>query len=1250
MPDVPEPKNHPHPGAHASDMAVGALKRHGGPAAAYAELAITTNFTFLTGASHPEEVVEQAADLGHRAVAVADTNTLAGIVRAHIAAERVGIPLVVGCRLALRWRCGPGPDAGTDLEVLVYPVDRAAYGRLCRLLTLGKRRAPKGTCDLNVHDLIEHAEGLLAVVVPPAMLDEDFIDLLAGLGTVFDDDRLSLGAARLYGSDDAPYLDQLTTLGAHVGVPLVAMNAVHYHRPQRRPLQDVLTCIRLGCTLDEAGLDLFANAERHLKPPEEMARLFADCPGALARGVAIAERAAGFNLDQLRYAYPHEVCPPGVTPIRHLIDLTWQGAAGRYPGGVPAKVQRQLEHEFGLIDELQYAPYFLTVHDLVAFARARGILCQGRGAAANSAVCYCLGVTSVDPDRIDVLFERFVSRQRNEPPDIDIDFEHERREEVIQYIYRKYGRDRAALTAEVITYRRRSAVRDVGKALGLSLDCVDRLARDVDWWDEGGFNPQRLRELGLNPADPTVRRLGHLVGQILGFPRHLSQHVGGFVITRMPLCELVPIENAAMPDRTVIEWDKDDIDALGILKVDVLGLGMLTCIRKVLEMVEGEGEATERRSDEATKGGEGEGTGTERDEGLLHHEGDWNGKGQDISRSDCVAEGDGPGTGDVSLHGANAGLGAIWPDAPDAPGGGVDSVQHRRRACPPEPGRLPQAPSDSESFTGGAVHPVRTGGPPHHAHAQPDHDGPAGRGRSHPPGPDPQPGAEDGIGNDLPPPSSLRRFVASSLSLSSIPPEDPAVYDMICRADTLGVFQIESRAQMSMLPRLRPRCFYDLVIEVAIVRPGPIQGNMVHPYLRRRNGEETVTYPSEAVRHVLAKTLGVPLFQEQAMQLAIVAAGFSPEEADQLRRAIAAWKSRKSAVMDFGQRLIDGMLARGYPRDFAERCFEQIKGFSEYGFPESHAASFALLVYVSAWLKCHHPAAFATGLLNSQPMGFYAPAQIVRDAREHGVEVRSIDVNHSGWDCVMERGSDRGEVAVRLGMRLVKGMRRVEAEAIAAAVARAGSFGSVAALWRASGVRVAALRRLAAADAFGSMGLGRQAALWQVRALHDEDLPMFEPSTNDDTEGAEALPEVTELQMVARDYTTLGLSLRKHPLAFIRDGLATRGAITAADLKDEGHWPHGTAVAVAGVVLVRQRPSTASGIVFMTLEDETGVSNLIVRPHIFKRDRSAARHGVVLLVNGRIERSGEVVHVVAQRIEDIGHEITRLTAPSRDFH
>ncbi|MFQ5955715.1 MAG: error-prone DNA polymerase, partial [Kiloniellales bacterium] len=773
----------------------------------YAELQVTSNFSFLTGASHPEELVERAAALGHRAVAIADLNSLAGVVRAHKAAREAGIQLLVGARLA--------PVDGPEL--LCFPTDRAAYGRLARLLTLGKRRAPKGACRLGLDDLYAHGEGQVLVALPPAAPDATLAARLEAMQRRFSG-ALYLAANHLYRGDDKARIARLADLAEHCRTPLVATNDVHAHDPARRPLMDVLTCIREHCTIDQAGRRLSANAERNLKSGDEMARLFRRWPEAVRRTVAVAER-CGFGLDELSTGYPDEVTGDGRGPDKVLADLTWQGAAWRYPGGVPARVEALIRHELTLIAELGYAPYFLTVHDLVRFARARGILCQGRGSAANSAVCYCLGITAVDPSRVDLLFERFVSAERGEPPDIDVDFEHERREEVIQYIYRKYGREHAGLAATVICYRTRSAVREVAKAMGLTGDVVDALARQVWGWSSDAVRDADVRALGLDPAD---RRLGlalKLSRQLTGFPRHLSQHVGGFVITREPLCEVVPIENAAMPERTVIEWNKDDLDALGILKVDVLGLGMLTCLSKGFRLLE-------------------------------------------------------------------------------------DTYGRR-------------------------------------------------------------------------------------LDLATVPAEDKAVYDMLCQADTIGVFQVESRAQMSFLPRMKPRSFYDLVIQVAIVRPGPIQGDMVHPYLRRRNGEEPVDYPSEELRRVLEKTLGVPLFQEQAMKLAIVAAGFTPAEADRLRRAMATFR-RVGTIGSFRDKFIQGMVGRGYDRGFAERCFRQIEGFGEYGFPESHAASFALLVYVSAWLKRHYPAAFAAALLNSQPMGFYAPAQIVRDARDHGVEVRPV--------------------------------------------------------------------------------------------------------------------------------------------------------------------------------------------------------------------------------------------------------------------
>jgi error-prone DNA polymerase len=1080
MPEQPEPRFRPirqHDDNHYAHC-------EGGPA--YAELLCTSNFTFQQGGSHPEELVQQAAQLGYRAIAITDMNSLAGIVRAHSAAKDTGIQLIIAARLELTL----DEDGGNDrtLDVAVYPTGLASYGRLCRLLTLGKRRAAKGECHLALHDLLDYHDGLLAVVTPPAVLDDGFADAVQGLRQTFDRDRLSVAAVVRYHQSDRERLTQIASLCKHVNVPMVATGDVLYHTPGRQPLKDILTCIRKGCTIEQAGLRLEPNAERHLKPPSELIRLFAAHPQAITRSVDIAKRCEGFSLDQLKYQYPHEVVPTDRSPMDHLHQLTWDGAAWRYPDGVPEKVCHQLDHELTLINQLGYPHYFLTVHDLMQFAMRRGILCQGRGAAANSAVCYCLGITAVDPGRIDVLFERFVSKERGEPPDIDVDFEHERREEVIQYLYAKYGRDRAALTAEVITYRAKSAVRDVGKALGLSLDAIDRLSKHVEFHSRQRINAEAFRPCGFDPSDTTMQRLAQLASELLGFPRHLSQHVGGFVLTDHPLSELVPIENAAMDERTVIEWDKNDIEVLGFLKVDVLGLGMLTCIRKCFDLVE--------------------------------------------------------------------------------------------------------------------------------------------------------------------------RHYGRTLTLANVfqqqPIDDPAVYGMICDADTVGVFQIESRAQMQMLPRLKPRCYYDLVIEVAIVRPGPIQGEMVHPYLRRRAGEETVTYPDTTAEEVLSKTLGVPLFQEQAMNLAIRCAGFTPGEAEQLRKTIQAWRSRDGKILEFGRRIIEGMLARGYPQDFAERCFEQIKGFGEYGFPESHAASFALLVYVSAWLKHHYPDAFACALLNSQPMGFYAPAQIVRDAQQHGVEVRPVDVTFSDWDCTLEvNGAHQTPLALRLGMRQVQGMREIDSERIVEAVQQHGSFDDMTPLWREANVRQSVMRRLADADAFQSMGLTRQRALWQVMQLDNESAPLFDRSHNakpDTTDDDDPLPEVSELHEVTTDYATTGLSLKRHPVALIRDWLAGQNVTAAEQLADSSQWPHNSRVTVGGLVFLRQRPSTAGGVVFMTLEDETGIVNLIVRQDVYQRYKAIARHSTLMLAQGRVERRGQVVHVNVTGLHQLDHRLAGLPTTSRDFH
>jgi error-prone DNA polymerase len=1024
----------------------------------YAELQVTSNFSFLRGTSHPAELVLRAHELGLAAIGIADRNTLAGVVRAHAAARETGMRLVVGARL----------DFTDAASVLAFPTDRAAYGRLAQLLTDGKRRAPKGECRLRFADLEAYGDGQRLVALPPARLDAAFAETLRGLARRFPG-AVSLAAHHLYRGDDAKRLVRLGDLAAAVGVPLLATNDVHAHVPERRALQDVLTCIREGCTVAEAGFRLHANAERHLKSPAEMARLFRARPDAVRHGVDLAETCA-FSLDELRYEYPAEPVPEGRTPQEGLELLTWRHAQARYPAGVPEKIRSLLERELALIAELDYARYFLTVYDIVKFARAREILCQGRGSAANSAVCFVLGITAVDPEKVDLLFERFISAERKEPPDIDVDFEHERREEVIQHIYEKYGRDRAGIVATVITYRPKSAMRDVGKALGLSSDTIGILSRTLWGWGREGIHADYIREAGLNPDEPNLHRALTLATELIGFPRHLSQHTGGFVITKGRLSEVVPIENAAMADRTVVEWDKDDLDALGMLKIDILALGMLTCLRKGLDL-------------------------------LKSH---WR-----ISRE-------------------------------------------------------------------------------------------------------------------------LYEIAAE---------EDPRVYDMLCRADSIGVFQVESRAQMTMLPRLKPRKFYDLVVEVAIVRPGPIQGDMVHPYLRRRDGLEPADLPSEELRAVLAHTYGVPLFQEQAMRIAIVAAGFTAAEANQLRRAMATFR-HVGTIGTLKHRFIAGMVARGYERDFAERCFRQIEGFGEYGFPESHAASFALLVYVSAWLKCHYPAAFGCAILNSQPMGFYAPAQLVRDAQEHGVEVRPVDVGHSFWDCTLEEDG-RGGWAIRLGFRQIKGFRESDAEALVAARAR-GDGATMHRLWRAAGLERRAVETLAKGDAWGSAGLTRRAAEWAAMGIESQPLPLF--AAAEEPAPQETLPAMSLGEEVSEDYRHLRLSLKRHPLALLREHLAADGISPNAALR---RTRDGKRITIAGLVLVRQQPGTASGVIFMTIEDETGVGNVIVWPAIFRRFRRAVLGSQLIAVTGRVQRdsSGHVIHVVAERLRDLSHHLGRLAAP-----
>ncbi len=1051
---------------------------------AYAELCVTSNFTFLHGASHPEELVTRAVELGLAAIAITDRNSLAGVVRAHVALRELArdrssgvtiraqhqtdtssrqtdtgsaltvargpLPrLIIGTRLVLR-------DSAVDW--LALPVNRAGYAQLSTLLSLGKRRAPKGLCHLDHADLLAAARDMVLIALPPDTPHEDSTDArqIAQIARACPG-ACYLGAAPRYDGRDPHRLARIAQQASRLALPMVALGDVRMHVARRRKLADVLTCLRTGCSIDNLGAQALPHAEARLKPAAEMALIFRDYPAAIRRTVEIADRCA-FSLDELSYEYPDEITngEPAQTRLERLVQ---QGLWRRFPDSIPTDTAEKVAKELRIIANLGFAAYFLTVHDIVAFARERGILCQGRGSAANSVICYALGITEVPPDTISMVFERFMSEARGEPPDIDVDFEHERREEVIQHIYARYGRDRAGLTATVIHFRSRAAVREVGKVMGLSADVISALAGASMGWRAGPPAPERLRELGLDPEEPRLARTTALIAEIIGFPRHLSQHVGGFVITRGRLDALCPIENAAMEGRTVIEWDKDDINALGILKIDVLSLGMLTCIRKCFDL--------------------------------------------------------------VALHGG------------------------------------------------------------------------------------------------------------ARYTLENLPREDSATYDMLCRADAIGVFQVESRAQMNFLPRMRPRCLYDLVIEVAIVRPGPIQGGMVHPYIRRRQGKEAVHLPSPELRGVLDRTLGVPLFQEQAMQIAVVAAGFTPEEADRLRRSLATFK-RMGTIGSFRERFLSGMHERGYDPAFAQACFAQIEGFGEYGFPESHAASFALLVYASAWLKCHHPAAFACALLNSQPMGFYAPAQIVRDAREHGVEIRPVSVNHSHWDCTLEPRAD-GRLALRLGFRQVRGMGQEDADWIVSA--RGNGYPDVESLWRRAGVAPATLTRLAEADALASLGLARREALWAVRALKaPKPLPLFDTGMEGEAirEPDVTLPALSLGEAVVEDYLTLRLSLRAHPMELLRPTLP---GLTA----HEGLAQAQGRVTVCGLVITRQRPGTASGVIFITLEDETGVSNIVVWPKVYEANRRAVIGGRLLRVTGRVQREGAVVHVIAEQIEDRSH-------------
>ncbi|MCI5076644.1 error-prone DNA polymerase [Oricola sp.] len=1048
----------------------------------YAELAVTSNFSFLHGGSHAGEFVETAAKLGLAAIGVADRNTLAGIVRAHVAAKAHGVRLLVGVRLVLR----------DGFEVICYPTDRAAYGRLTKLLTVGSRRAPKGECHLDFDDLVLLGAGQRLIAMPPYEIDAAFKNGLARLSGLFARQTL-LALAPRYRSNDQARFAALDVLARRHGTPLVATNDALYHIPDRRPLQDVLTCIRNHLTIEDAGFCLQPNAERHLKAPAEMTRLLSGYEHAVARTAEIM-RDCTFSLDELSHDYPKETAGQSATPQEELERLAWLGAANRFPDGLPDTVRAAITHELKLIGELDFAPFFLTVHGIVDYARSLKppILCQGRGSSANSVVCFCLGITSVNPTEIDLLFERFISAARGEPPDIDVDFEHERREEVIQHIYEKYGRHRAGLAATVIRYRSRSAVRDVGKVMGLSPDIINAVNGMVWGWSSSAPSRDSIAQAGLDPQDARVTQTLKLVTQLIGFPRHLSQHVGGFVITDTPLDEVVPIANAAMEDRTVVEWDKDDLDALNILKVDVLSLGMLTCLRKCFDLVR-------------------------------------------------------------------------------------------------------------------------------------DHYG-------------------------------------ADITLANIQREDPETYAMIQKADTVGVFQIESRAQMSMLPRLKPQNFYDLVIEIAIVRPGPIQGGMVHPYLKRRQGLESVDYPSTELEAVLKKTLGVPLFQEQAMKIAIVGAGFPPEKADRLRRAMASFRNH-GTVEQFKTDFVRGMIGNGYTPEFSERCFDQIRGFSDYGFPESHSASFALLAYASSWLKCHYPDAFACALLNSQPMGFYSASSIVRDFREHEGVVRPVDVNHSLWDHALEpldrpaapTGLGGNACAIRLGLRQVDGLREDAARILIAA--RDGPFTSMRDFHVRTRLDRGSLERLANADAFRSIGLDRRAALWEIKGLagmagrlvREDDLPLFARDSNGiaallQEQAHVELPELQPGEQVVEDYSALSLSLKAHPVAFLREQISGRGIVTAKALDNHGNRRR---VQVAGLVLVRQRPGTASGVIFMTLEDETGIANAIVWPKVFEKHRRIVMGARMVAIEGVLQQEQGVTHVVAQRLTDLtGDLMEALSAPA----
>ena len=1027
----------------------------------YAELQVTTHFSFLRGASSAQELFETAAALGIRAIGVVDRNSLAGIVRALEASRATGLRLVVGCRL----------DLADGMSVLVYPTDRAAYSRLTRLITLGKSRGGKNNCILHWDDLIAYSAGMIGILVPD-LADDLCAVQLRKMADVFGD-RAYVSLCLRRRPNDQLRLYEISNLAVRFKVKTVVTNDVLFHEPGRRQLQDIVTCIRNNTTIDDVGFERERHADRFLKPPEEMERLFPRYPDALARTMEITRRCT-FSLEELTYQYPEEAIVPGKDAQASLEHYVWQCVPDRYPEGLPSEVLKTVRHELGLIRTMRYAPYFLTVYSIVRFARSQGILCQGRGSAANSAVCYILGVTSIDPSTNDLLFERFVSQERDEPPDIDVDFEHERREEVIQWIYRTYGREKAALCATVTRYRARGAIRDVGKALGLPEDVIKALSSGMWSWSEEVCD-RNVKDLNLNPDDRRLVLTLRLAQQLMGAPRHLGQHPGGFVLTHDRLDDLVPIEPATMKDRQIIEWDKDDVEALKFMKVDVLALGMLTCMAKAFDLIR----------------------------------------------------------------------------------------EHKN-----EP-----------------------------------------------------------------------------IDLATIPQEDQATYAMIRKADTLGTFQIESRAQMAMLPRLKPRTFYDLVVQVAIVRPGPIQGDMVHPYLRRREGKEDVVYPTPELEAVLGKTLGVPLFQESAMRVAMVCAGFTGGEADQLRKSMATFKFT-GGVSKFKDKLVSGMVKNGYTSEFAEKTFSQLEGFGSYGFPESHAASFALIAYASNFIKCHYPEAFCAALINSQPMGFYAPAQIVGDARAHGVEVRPVCINRSRWDCTLERIGVSDRHAVRLGFRRVSGLAVADAARIVAARGD-NAFASVDDMWRRSGVPTEALVQLAKADAFlPALTLERRDALWAIKALRDEPLPLFAAAAEreamaiaEQREPAVSLRQMTDGHNVIEDYSHTGLTLRQHPLSFLRKDLAARNIITCADAMSarDGRW-----IYTAGLVLVRQKPGSAKGVMFITIEDETGPANLVVWPKLFEKSRRVVLGASMMAIQGKIQREGEVVHLIARQLFDLTADLSGL--------